>query len=189
MKGHMQRKKEEADARHLAERQAARLSGRPGPVGAAPPAPPVIEHVQNVGDLLAVWTAARKYLASAARYLDSVLGHCCHVEALDAQSGEAVLFVPGNQKGFANEKARAKMEEALRAVTALPVRLSLRFGEEESRPAAADNSRDGIPGPASQRVVAEVIEAVKQQRIVRELMKRLDATVTSVEMITDPQSP
>jgi hypothetical protein len=187
MKDHMRQKKEETDARYAAERQA-RAAGRPGPSSAQAAPAPTIEKVRDVTDLPAVWNAARNYLANSARYLDSVLGHCCHVESLNADTGEAIIMVPGTQKGFANEKARLKLEEALRAVTGLGIRLALQFTEETRTPAdqGPEASRSGVSaGPVSQRVPAEVIDAVKQQRVVQELMKRLDATVTSVEIITD----
>ncbi|MCL2647415.1 MAG: hypothetical protein FWD61_10495 [Phycisphaerales bacterium] len=186
MKEHMRRQKEELDAKNaqLRQQQYGGGCGRPGPV--QPSSSPVIEKVENCSDLQAVWGATRKYLASTARYLDSVLGHCCRIESLNAESLEAVLLVPGNQKGFTNEKARLKIEEAIRVVTGLQIKLSLHFGEEMVKVPEADASvgwGGGAGGITAQRVPPEVIEAVKAQPIVRELMKKLDATVVHVELM------
>jgi hypothetical protein len=191
MKGHMRRQKEELEAKNAALRQqqqaagGGRASGRPGPMGqAAPPAKPTFEKVRDVSDLHGVWAAARNYLSGVARYLDSVLGHCCTVGALDPSTGEATLLVPSTQRGFTNEKARAKIEEALRAVTGLGIKLIVEFTQEEQKaPPPADGSQPGVAGAAAQRVPAEVMEAVKQQKVVQELMKRLDATVVNVELL------
>jgi hypothetical protein len=185
----MRRQKEEQEARNAAMRQqAGRLGGaggRPGPAGQPrEPAKPTFEKVRNVTDLNAVWAAARNYLASAARYLDSVLGHCCTVGSLNPETGEATLLVPATQRGFTNEKARAKIEEALRVVTGLGIRLAVEFSQEEQKaPPPADGSQPGVAGVAANRVPAEVLEAVKQQKVVQELMKKLDASVTNVEML------
>jgi hypothetical protein len=95
-----------------------------------------------------------------------------------------VLTVPGSQRGFTNEKARLKIEEAMRAVTGLGIRLAVEFTQDEPKaPPPADGSQPGVSGHATQRVPAEVMEAVKQQRVVQELMKRLDATVVNVELL------
>src|SRR5262249_6600818 len=124
MKAHMRRQKEELEAKNaqLRQQQRANQYGRPGPNRpAAAPAnePPPVEKVADASDLPAVWTATRKYLQQNARYLESVLGHCCKVEFLDQATGEAALLVPAVQRGFTNEKARAKIEEGIRAVTGL----------------------------------------------------------------------
>jgi len=143
------------------------------------PSSPVIEKVENCGDLQAVWGAVRKYLASTARYIDNMLGHCCRIESLDAESLDAVLFVPGNQKGFANEKHRLKIEEGLRVVTGLTIKLSLRFGEEVVKAPDADTSG----GIVTQRVPPEVFKAVEAQPVIKELIKKLDAKVVNVELM------
>jgi hypothetical protein len=188
MKSHMLRQKQELEARNAAMRQqAGRPGARPGPWGGGQPreaAQPTFEKVRDVTDLNAVWAAARSYLQSVARYLDSVLGHCCTVGSLNPETGEAVLQVPASQRGFTNEKARAKIEEALRVVTGLGVKLAVEFSlEEQKAPPPADGSQPGVAGVAANRVPAEVLEAVKQQKVVQELMKRLDASVTNVEML------
>jgi hypothetical protein len=186
MKGHMRRQKEELEARNAAMRQqAGRMGGRPGPAGQSrEPAKPTFDKVRDVTDLHAVWAATRNYLASVARYLDSVLGHCCSVGSLNPETGEAVLLVPATQRGFTNEKARAKIEEALRVVTGLGIRLTVEFSQEEQKaPPPADGSQPGVAGVAANRVPAEVLEAIKQQKVVQELMKKLDASVTNVEML------
>lgn len=198
MKAHMRRQKEELDAKNAAMRAQQRAGGmgvgqgRPGPMGSRPvgPVPQAameIEKVADVTDLGAVWSAARRHLNGAARYLESVLGHCCRVESLNAETGETVLSVPKNQGGFTNEKARAKIEESLRAVTGLGIRLTVHVLEEESGPQPGEGSRagnmPGAPAATAQRVPPEVIEAVKAQPVVQELMKRLDASVVHVEML------
>jgi hypothetical protein len=184
MKGHMRRQKEELEAKNAELRQARGAGyGRPGP--AAVSSGPVVEKVADVGDMARVWGAVRTYLASGARYLDSVLGHCSRLETLNRETGEAVLMVPANQQGFTNEKARLKIEEALKAVTGLPVKLAVRFGEEEGKAAERSNvaAAAGGGGPAATRVAPEVIEAVKKQAVVKELMKKLDATVVNIEVL------
>jgi hypothetical protein len=189
MKGHMRRQKEELEARNAAMRQqGGRMSGRPGPWGAGnqprEPVQPTFEKVRDVTDLNGVWAAARNYLQSVARYLDSVLGHCCTIGSLNPQTGEVVLLVPSTQRGFTNEKARAKIEEALRVVTGLGIKLAVEFSlEEQKAPPPADGSQPGVAGVAANRVPAEVLEAVKQQKVVQELMKKLDASVVNVEML------
>jgi hypothetical protein len=187
MKAHMRRQKEELEAKNAAARQQARTTGRPGPGGAAPPPPKPAEpeRVANVTDSAAVWAAARRWLSANARYLESVLGHCCGVESLNPDTGEATLRVPANQRGFTNEKARAKIEEALRAVTGLGIKLAVNITEDAPPPAGA-NVPPGTPtGPtqAAQRVPPEIVEAVKQQPVIQQLMKTLDATVVQVELL------
>jgi hypothetical protein len=193
MKATMRRQKEELDAKNAASKQQrpAGQHGRPGPVGARPaneppPSPPAPARVADVADLGAVWSATRRHLNSAARYLEGVLGHSCEIAGLNRETGETVLLVPGNQKGFANERARAKIEECMRAVTGLPVKLALQFIDT---PAVGgengEGSRVGVAAPsvASQRIPPEVMEAIKKQPIVQELMKRLDGSVVHVEML------
>ena len=51
-------------------------------------------------------------------------------------------------------------------------------------PPGAIGTTDAAAGMAAQRVPPELLDAVKRQPIIKELMKRLDATVTQVEMIT-----
>ncbi len=116
MKATMRRQKEEQDAKNAAMKQQRGPAqyGRPGPVAVKPAEEAVIERVSDVTDLAAVWGATRRHLNTTARYLESVLGHCCRVGGLNRETGETVLVVPGNQKGFTNEKARAKIEECLR---------------------------------------------------------------------------
>jgi hypothetical protein len=186
MKAHMRRQKEELEAKNAQMRQQARTAGRPGPGGAAPPpkaAEP--ERVANVTDTAAVWAATRRWLAANAPYLERVLGHCCGVESLNPDTGEATLRVPANQRGFTNEKARAKIEEALRAVTGLGIKLAVNITEDAPPPGGA-NVPPGTPtGPtqAAQRVPPEIVEAVKQQPVIQQLMKTLDATVVQVELL------
>lgn len=189
MKAHMRRQKEELEAKNAQNRQNARQQartvGRPGPGGAAPPPKPAApERVANVTDTAAVWAAARRWLSENARYLESVLGHCCGVESINPDTGEATLRVPANQRGFTNEKARAKIEEALRSVTGLPIKLGVNITDDPPPPAGAN--LPGTPtGPtqAAQRVPPEIVEAVKQQPVIQRLMKSLDATVVQVELL------
>jgi hypothetical protein len=193
MKATMRRQKEELDAKNAALKQQRPItqSGRPGPIGARPandpPAPPPApERVADVADLAAVWSATRRHLNFAARYLEGVLGHSCEIAGLNRETGETVLLVPGNQKGFTNERARAKIEECMRAVTALPIRLTLQFIDAPAAPENGEGSRVGTqaaPSVAAQRIPPEVLDAIKQQPIIKELMKRLDGSVVHVEML------
>jgi hypothetical protein len=189
MKAHMRRQKEEQEAKNAQMRQQARMAGRPGPSQAAPPRPPAAaQRVTDLSNLAAVWVAVRQWLAGNARYFESVLGHCCAVTALDPHTGETTLRVPGLQRGFTNEKVRAKIEEGLRAVTGVGIKLAVEFTEEKHVPPPAANAGGGgLPAPATspsvQRVPPEIIEAVKEQPVIKELMKRLDATVVQVELL------
>jgi hypothetical protein len=183
MKAHMRRQKEELEAKNAAARQHARTAGRPGPGGAAPPKPPEPERVSNLADTAAVWAAARRWLSANARYLESVLGHCCSVETLHPDTGDATLRVPANQRGFTNEKARAKIEEALRAVTGVGVKLALTITDDPAPPPGAAAGTPAAPTQAAQRVPPEIIEAVKQQPVIQQLMKSLDATIVQVELL------
>jgi hypothetical protein len=139
--------------------------------------------VADPADLKAVWSATRRNLNFAARYLESVLGHSCEISGLNPTTGEAILLVPANQKGFANERARAKIEECMRAVTGLPVRLALEFIEAPANAESGEGSRVAAPSVAAQRIPPEVLDAIKQQPIIKELMKRLDGSVVHVEML------
>jgi hypothetical protein len=186
MKAHMRRQKEELEAKNAAARQQARTAGRPGPGGAAPPPqkPAAPERVTNLADTAAVWAAARRWLSANARYLESVLGHCCSVETLHPDTGEATLRVPANQRGFTNEKARAKIEEALRSVTGLPVKLAINITDDPAPPPGSGApGTPAAPTQAAQRVPPEIVEAVKQQPVIQQLMKKLDATVVQVELL------
>jgi hypothetical protein len=180
MKAHMRRQKEELDAKNLAAKQP-RPAGRPGP-HVPPPAP---EPAVNPADLPAVWAATRRWLHANAGYLERVLGHCCSVAGLDAATGDATLHVPANQRGFTNERARLKIEEALRAVTRLPIKLVLHFTASTAPPPPPANA----PDLATQRIPPELLAAVKDQPLVKQLMKTLDATVVQIEMlnINDPE--
>ncbi|MCL2641865.1 MAG: hypothetical protein FWD53_13525 [Phycisphaerales bacterium] len=174
----MRRQKEELDAKNVQVRQQQHGGGRSGLMQAA--SLPVLEKVADVGDLAAVWRAVRKYVASSVKYIDNVLGHCCRIESLDADLLEAVLFVPGNQRSFANGKPQLKIEEGVRAVTGLPLKLKLHFGEEVVKAPEAEASVGGI---AAQRVPPEVIRAVESQAVIKELIKKLDARVVHVELM------
>ncbi|HVX86229.1 MAG TPA: hypothetical protein VH253_15710 [Phycisphaerae bacterium] len=177
MKAHMRRQKEELDAKNLAAKQQSRAPGRPGAQPPAPPAAP--EPAVNPADLPAVWAAARRWLQANASYLERVLGHCCSVAALDPATGDALLHLPANQRGFANERARLKLEEALRAVTRLPIKLALHFTASTAPPPPPANT----PDLATQRIAPELLAAVKDQPLVKQLMKNLDATVVHIEML------
>ena len=195
MKAHMRRQKEELDAKNAQlKKDRGPQYGRPGPNGnrpnTPPPAdtPPPTEKVSNPSDLPALWSAARNYLQGAARYLESVLGHCCNIISLDPATNEATLLVPFVQRGFTNEKARAKIEEALRAVTALPLKLTLQISEETAAPPNTNpndptTTGPGAPAATAQRISPEVIEAIKEQPIIKQLMKSLDATVVHIELL------
>jgi hypothetical protein len=159
----------------------------------APAAAPVVQKVTDLSDLAGVWRAARNYLSQHARMLESVLGHVTKVHRL--QPGEAgvlggaevLLHVANTQERFTNDRARAKLEEALRAVTGLPLKLLVEFVEAEAPPPGVVGVVGAAGGAAplatAQRIPPEVMEAVKSQPLVQELMKRFDATVTNVEMM------
>lgn len=190
MKQHMRRKQEELEAKNAQMRQqrAAGQGGRPGPAGrpAAPqPAPePEIPRVADLANLDAVWAAARQYMLAKARIIESVLGGCTRILSLTTNPPEAVLEMPSTQKGFANERARLKLEEILRLLTGLPLKVRLEFVEVARRPAhAADAGMPAAPAATVQRVPPEIIDAVKKQPVIQELMKRFDATVTQIELL------
>ena len=181
MKQHMARKREEIEAQQAQRRHGQHGHGPHAAVPAAP-APKPVEKAADLTDWAGVWVAARNYLTANARLLESVLGHSTSIGALSVTTQEATLLIPRAHTGFVNEKARAKLEEALRAVTDLPLKVSLQFTEQ----ALAAPPTEGMGAPplaAAQRVPPEVMEAVKKQPIVKELMKRLDATVTQVGIL------
>jgi len=188
MKQHMRRKQEEIEAKNAQIRAQRTGGGRPAPAQPAAPAGPLpVEKAGDLSDLNGVWRAARNYLLANARMLESVLGGCTRVTGLTTDPAEVVLEVPKTQERFTNDKARAKLEEALRSVTELPLRLRVEF-VDPPRGVTPAGMQPGGPGPSApaataQRVPPEVIEAVKKQPIVQELMKKLDATVTQVEML------
>jgi hypothetical protein len=191
MKQHMARKREELDAQQAQLRQQ-HPHGRPHSAHAAPVAPAAprieFEKASDLTDLPAVWIAARNYLSQVARLLESVLGPSSSIAALDRHAGELTLLVPRRHLGFTNDKARARLEEALKAVTGLPIRLKIEFSDQPlAPPPGADGGSVG-GGFAAQRVPPEIMDAVKNVPIVRELMKRLDASVTQVELLDDPQA-
>ncbi len=192
MKQHMTRQKEELDARNAAARQGQRpANGRPGPAPAEAPRP-IIQRVTNLTDLPAVWTAARGYLAVNARNLETVIGGCTRVDALSLETSEITLVIPQRFQNWTNDKARAKLEEALRAVTGLTLKLQVQFIDMPAEPPpGAIGTTDAAAGLAAQRVPPELLAAVKSQPLIQELMKRLDATVTQVEMLqtAEPENP
>ncbi len=193
MKGHMRRKQEEIDAQNAQLKQ--QTNGRPGPpkigvtpygksLAPVPPSPKPVEKVADLTDMKRVWLAARNYLTANAGYLESVLGGISRIRSLNVQTGETTLLIPLNQKSFVNDKARAKLEEALRTVCGLPVKLELEFIEQTSPPPGQPGTNGAGTGSISaQRIPPEVLEKVKNQPIIQELMKRLDATVTQVELL------
>ncbi|HEY4330652.1 MAG TPA: hypothetical protein VGN88_13010 [Phycisphaerae bacterium] len=189
MKQHILRQREEQEAKNAQAKQ--RGYGRPGPAPQAPaPAAPAasVEKVADLTDLPAVWLAARKYLSQSARLLESVLGNCARIESLNPSSQEVILLVPKNHTGFANEKARPRLEEALRAAAGIPLKLQVKFTDEMLAPPPATGAIGTVP-MAAQRIAPEIMDAVKNQPVIKELMKRLDATVTQVEIIETPGTP
>jgi hypothetical protein len=192
MKQHMRRKQEELEARnaHMRQQRAAGQGGRPGPAGRpAPPQPapePEFPKVTDLANLDAVWAAARQYMLARARIIESVLGGCTRILALTTNPPEALLEMPSTQKGFANERARLKLEEILRCITDMPLKVRLEFVEVARGPApghAGDAGMPAAPAATVQRVPPELIDAVKKQPVVQELMKRFDATVTQIELL------
>jgi hypothetical protein len=194
MKQHMARQKEEIDARNAAMKQGARPgpNGHAGPAQNATPPKPVIQRVTNLADLPAVWQATRNYLAANARMLESVLGQCTRVDALNLETSEATLVIPARHERFTGDKARAKLEEAIRAVTGVTLKLQVQFIDMPvEAPPGVIGTTDAAAGMAAQRVPPELLAAVKNQPIIKELIKRLDATVTQVEMLqtAEPEPP
>ena len=197
MKSHMRQKKEELEARNVQARQegaagAGRpgprpMGGRPGPVMPAAVQAAPVEMVADLGNLAAVWAAARKLFG----YLDRTLGYEGRLESLNAETGETVARMPANLKGFANEKARAKIEESLRAVTGKGIRLSLVFPEVAHDPAGGAKGNDAArfggpaapPTPQAQRIPPKVKDDVENNPVVQELMKKLDANVVNIELL------
>jgi hypothetical protein len=161
------------------------MNGRPGPSAPAVETPrPAIQRVTNLQDLPGIWTAARNYLVIHGKNLETVLGACTRVGALDMEAKQIKLVIPQRFANWTNDKARAKLEEALRAVTGLTLKLQVEFIEMPAEPPpGAIGTTDAAAGMAAQRVPPELLDAVKRQPIIKELMKRLDATVTQVEML------
>jgi hypothetical protein len=187
MKQHMARQKEELEARNAQIRQQ-RAYGRPA-LAPVPTPPPPVQKASDLADLPGVWAAARQYLSDHARLLESVLGACSRVESLNPATAEITLAIPNTQKNFTNDRARAKLEEALRAVTDKPLKLHVNFVEPPESTVGgystfSGGSLNGLAGAGiAQRIPPELLEAVQNQPVVRELMKRLDATVTQVEVL------
>ncbi|GEM_PF-3421372 len=196
MKSHMRQKKEELEARNAQTRQEGvggagrpgpRPMGRPGPVMPAAVQAAPVEMVADLGNLAAVWAAARKLFG----YLDRTLGYEGRLESLNAETGETMAWMPANLKGFANEKARAKIEESLRAVTGKGIRLSLVFPEVAHDPAGGAKGNDAArfggpaapPTPQAQRIPPKVKDDVENNPVVQELMKKLDANVVNIELL------
>jgi hypothetical protein len=186
MKGHMLRQKEEQEARNVAIRQqSGRFPGRPGPASPAKSETPRVEKVTDLTDLAGVWEAAQKFLSdNQARSVVLNLGATSRITRLNANAGEVVLEIPGHLRAYAGDKIKARIEDAIRTVTGKGLRLSLAYCLEAPKaPPPADGSQPGVSGIAANRVPAEVLEAIKQQKVVQELMKKLDASVTNVEML------
>lgn len=199
----MRRQKDELDAHNaqLRQQQAPRGYGRPGPAGRpgpghAPPAPAPaapIEMIADLGNLVAVWLAARKHLiATGCKYLETTLGHLGRLETLNPTTGEASIWIPANQRGFANEKARVKIEESLRDVTGKGIKLTFTFPDpaaSSEADRAAEAARAGMPAAGggtitqAHRVSPETQEAVENAPVVQELMKRLDARIVNIELL------
>jgi hypothetical protein len=182
MKQTMARQKEELEARNAAQRQQQRPYGRPA--APVPAGAPVVQKAANLADLAGVWAAARAWLAANARLLESVLGSCSQIDSLNQQTGELLLLIPNHYRGYANDKGKPRLEEALRAVTGLPVKLNVQFTDQVVTPPAGAAGGDGAVGVA-QRIPPEIMEAVNNQPVVKALMKRLDATVTQVEILDE----
>ena len=187
MKQEMLRKKEEQEAKNAQWKQQQRPNGRPSygrPAAAPPPPPPSIEKVSNPSDLPAVWSAARNYLAANARILENVLGNCTRIESLNPDSREVTLAIPTTHRNFTNDRAQARLEEALRAVTGLPLKLQVEFIDTPLPAPPPGSSAIGVtPLAAAQRIPPELMEAVQKQPLIQQLMTRLDATVTQVEVL------
>jgi hypothetical protein len=147
-----------------------------------------VQRVTDLTNLPAIWTAARAHLARAARTLESVLGACTRVDALDVQTGELTLVIPDRFTNFTNEMARTRIKESLSAVTGLPIRLTVNFIEMAMEPPPPAPGMDA-QSFAAQRVPPELLEKVKSTALVKELMKRLDATVTLVEIVAGEEPP
>ncbi|HVT79920.1 MAG TPA: hypothetical protein VHM90_04630, partial [Phycisphaerae bacterium] len=191
MKQHMARKQEEIEARNAAMKQGQRPGGggRPGPAQEVPAPKPAIQRVTNLQDLPGIWAAARTYLQVHATSLENTLGGCTRVGTLDMENNQVTLVIPQRFTNWTNDRARAKLEEALRAVTGLTVKLQVQFIDMPNEaPPGAIGTTDAAAGMAAQRVPPELLDAVKKQPIIKELMKRLDATVTHVEMITTAEA-
>jgi hypothetical protein len=152
-------------------------------------APARVERVTDLTDTGAIWKAARGYLAANARYFENILGQVTRVHELrmpEGASPEVLLHISSVQRNFVNDRVRGKLEEALRAVTGLSLKLQVEFVEAEPPPPGIGGPGSGATLSSAQRVPPEVMEAVKSQPLVQELMKRFDAAVTNVELLGTP---
>ncbi len=200
MKAHIQKKKDELDktpsrwnpagANGSALRPAASARPGPNPVPAAPPAPTAPPEIfNNFSDPAGLWQATRRHLSLHAHLLETVLGECAHISAINPESREITLTLPASQRNFTNDRAKSKLEEALRSVTAHPFRLLLEFTEIEPDPARKNIgiTRAGLPGApppaAAQRIPPELMTAIRDQPLIRELTARFDAVITLVEIL------
>ncbi len=162
--------------------------GRPATGPAAQgPAAPVFEKVTDFTNLINVWMAARKHLiATGSKYIETTLGHDGKLESLSLVTWDASVWIPPHHSAWANEKARVKIEESLRAVTGKGVHVAFHCPDPVAGQ-GSEGARFAPPPPnsaggAGQRVAPEVVDAVKNQPLVRELMKRLDASVVHIEV-------
>ena len=187
MKAHLLAKKEELEKSNV--RWKAGAGGRPAPVNGnhQPAIPPVVEIVRDLTNLTAIWEAARGYLSIHARLLENVLGGCGKVAAVDDAQGELTLALPTTQRNFTNDRARGKLEEAIRAVTGKPLRLKFEFVEvqpgDRGQSAAGTGPGAGSLGVA-QRVPPELLENIRNQPLIKKLAKRFDAAITHVELLS-----
>jgi len=192
MKAHILAKKEELEKSNTRWKPGSPGGARPTPVNGVhkPAAPEPVEIVRDLSNLPAIWEAARQYLSIHARLLENVLGGCGRIAAVDQAQGELTLTLPASQRNFTNDKARAKLEEAIRAVTEKPWRLKVEFIETSE---AAGTGAIGVVGPGAagasglgvaQRVPPELLEAIRNQPLIKELAKRFDAAITQVEVLS-----
>jgi DNA polymerase-3 subunit gamma/tau len=142
---------------------------------------------EPAGDL---WQAVRTQLITNQNSsLEMVLGG--KVTIGHQQDGQIELIAPQSLQASCSPTATAKVTEALKVVLQLPaVTVQWRFIESAptARPALAPR-RPGTPTPppSATRIDPEVMQQIKAQPVIKELMDQIGVSITSVEPLhADP---
>lgn len=136
---------------------------------------------ESAGDL---WQSVRAQLiANQNSSLEMVLGS--KVTIGQQQDGQIELIAPQSLQASCSPTATAKVTEALKVVLQLPaVTVQWRFidAAPTARPAIAPR-RPGTPTPppSATRIDPEVMQQIKAQPVIKELMDQIGVSITSVE--------
>gem|GEM_PF-379745 len=170
MRAQIARTVEQQAAQRQQMQQPAR--GRPTAAGSAA-APVVTMSPEQLRDPAYVWSVIQPHLG----YLARTIGHVASLSRIDLEANEITMVVPESQKNFvADERGKAKVEEAFKAATGRNFRAAFEFTEAQAAP---EGARSGVG--IVQRVSPELWEAVQKTPLVRQLMEKLDAQVVNIE--------